>query len=102
MNSKTHECLVEALHRFECHCVPRDGRKWKMKDLQHAWTGLGTATQYKKAVDEGYFAHANKPNPYHAQWWKLTENGAQMILDWHNAGYNKDNLPVYIPPKAFK
>lgn len=103
MHSKTHELLIEALRRFECFAVPRDGRKWKLKDLQHTWTGLGTYTEYKKAIEEGYMTYANKPNPRHSQWWKLTEKGAQMLLEWHKAGYNKDNLPTYTPSaKAFR
>lgn len=84
--SKAYPLLVEALRRFECFAVRRDGKEWTMADLQSVCTGLGTATDYKPAVNQDLMKVVN-PNKRYYCWWTLTEKGAKIVLYWHEQGY---------------
>jgi hypothetical protein len=48
--------------------------------------------------------YAATPNKWHDCWWKLTPEGAKIVLAWHKAGYgcggNMYHL-VTAPPKEF-
>lgn len=51
--------------------------------LCDAWTGLGTATDYKPAINYGYMTHVfPERNKKHAEWWKLTLAGAAIVQDF--------------------
>jgi hypothetical protein len=88
LTAPQHRMLCEALRRFECFAVRRDGKKWKLADLQRAWTGLGPRSWYKSAVDGGYMRILdNGYAPRVSCWWLLTEAGAKIVLHWHKSGY---------------
>ncbi len=70
--------LGEALRRFL--------RFGNGKGITQAWTGLGSYSQYKSALDAGYMTYATKPNPGHMTWWKLSRRGALIVRRWINAG----------------
>lgn len=54
------------------------------KCITNAWTGLGSATEYKPVLDAGLMVQAHGPHPGHCIWWKLTEKGvlAMIMLGW--------------------
>jgi len=94
LGNTQHALLCEALRRFECFAVRRDGRKWTPTDLQRAWTGLGTRSEYRPAIDAGLMRGApctSPPAPGCMGWWSLTETGAQIVLAWHEAGFGCGN-----------
>ncbi len=66
-------CLKEALRRFEM--FNRD------KTLKDAWTGLGTATDYKLVVKAGLMEHVHGPNPRYLCWWRLTDAGVVRVQE---------------------
>jgi phosphoribosylaminoimidazole (AIR) synthetase len=59
-----------------------------LKDIQKAWTGHGSATEYKSAIESGFITYVHKPHPGFRQWWRLTEKGARVIQKWHREGHN--------------
>jgi hypothetical protein len=90
LGTAQHRLLCEALRRFECFAARRDGRRWTPMDLVGAWTGLGTRSEYRAAVDAGLMRGAactSPPAPRCTGWFSLTETGAQIVLAWHKAGY---------------
>ncbi len=89
MRTRVYEILCEALRRFECFAVRRDGKKWNLSDLQKAWTGLGFPSYYKPAVKGGYIhtLHDEPTVPRCMGWYLLTEKGAKVVLEWHKQGY---------------
>jgi hypothetical protein len=64
-------CLAEAKRRYLLF-HPKE-------KLEKAWTGLGTATTYKKVMIAGLMEHAHDPNPGYLCWWKLTLKGAKVV-----------------------
>ena len=86
LGTNQHRLLVEALRRFELFAVIRDGRNWTLEDLQLAWTGLGTETDYKP-VSKVFMKPATTGAPRCNLWWCLTEKGARIVLHWHEKGY---------------
>jgi hypothetical protein len=68
-------------------------RRWRQRSpgdhtggqtLTTAWTGLGSATQYKPAVNAGLMECATQLNPGYLTWWRLTEKGAAIVQKWLN------------------
>jgi hypothetical protein len=94
-----HLLLCEAFRRLECFSVRRNGCKWELKAMQDQWTGLGTKTLYKPAVDHGFMKRVS-PDRRGMAWWQLTELGAKIVLAWHNAGYgfNSNHELNFQPP----
>lgn len=88
IGSRIHLLLCEALCRFECFAVRRDQRKWTIEDLTKAWTGLGSRSKYKPAVDKGFMESTHGRNDRYDCWWNLTKAGAEIVLAWHTAGYD--------------
>lgn len=82
-----HECLVEALRRRQ-----------RFNDLKQSidaqWTGLGTASTYKQAVQGGYMVVATARNPGHNTWWQLTEKGARVVAYWLGQGYTFERIEM--------
>lgn len=76
--SNAHWLLREALRRYT--------RFGEGKPLTSAWTGLGSASQYKPAVSLGLMECATSPNPGYMTWWRLTERGAAIVQAWLDAG----------------
>lgn len=102
-----HGLLCEALRRFECFAVRRDHRQWAIEDLLRAWTGLGTAAEYRPVIDAGLMRGAACTSPPARGcpgWWSLTEAGAQIVLAWHEAGYGcGDGYELEkVPPRRSK
>jgi hypothetical protein len=91
--------LCEAFRRFECFSVRQSNCAWEIKAMQEQWTGLGTATVYKPAVDSLLMKRAS-PERRGMAWWQLTELGANIVLAWHNAGYsfNSNHELNFQPP----
>jgi hypothetical protein len=113
LGESAHDMLCEALRRFECFAVRQDRRKWTISHLMNAWTGLGSRTTYKWAIDAGLMTVAPRTtvqaNPGHTSWWSLTEEGARIVLAWHNAGfvcgkdakgYDSFELKTPLPPRV--
>lgn len=82
--------LTTRQHRLLCEALRRQTR-FNMRDrkypLAFAWLGLGTYTTYKPAIDAGLMTYVHKPNPGHAQWWKLTEAGERIVQKWLDSGF---------------
>lgn len=63
-------------------------RRWTKfnhgKTIRTAWTGLGSATDYKSAVDAGLMEPVHELRSGSTIWWKLTEKGvlAMVMLGW--------------------
>jgi hypothetical protein len=74
LGSRQWRLLREALRRYT--------RFHQGKPLTQAWTGLGSATTYKPAVDGGYMEMVHEPNPRCLCWWRLTEKGAALVQAW--------------------
>jgi hypothetical protein len=53
--------------------------RYQRLTLENAWTGLGTATDYKKAVDAGLMKTLHGPNPGYQCWFGLTAEGAKLV-----------------------
>ncbi len=68
--------LKEALRRWN---MGTKGQRTGGETLTTAWTGLGSATQYKPAVDAGLMECATQLNPGYLTWWRLTEKGAAIV-----------------------
>lgn len=77
---KNQEALLrEALRRFT--------RFHGGESLTLAWTGLGSATEYKPAVDGGYMVvTASGWNRGYDCWWRLTDKGAAIVQGWLDGG----------------
>jgi len=88
MTNETEKLLESAYANFE-KLVTRGERKWKMKDLMYAVTGTGFMTEFKTAIKEGYFTHANKPRVRRKQDWRLTEKGAEFVMQMHESKSSK-------------
>ena len=86
LNSNEHWLLCEALRRFS-----RFGHDYGNK-ITMAWTGLGSASQYRAALDAGFMTYATSPNPGFMTWWKLTRKGARIVRAWLNAGHNAETI----------
>lgn len=71
--------LREALRRWRLRPA---GEHTGGQTLTTAWTGLGSATQYKPATDAGLMECATKLNPGYLTWWRLTEAGAAIVGQW--------------------
>lgn len=94
MKTNVYKLLVEALRRFECFAVRRDGKKWTKEDLMNAWIGLGTEADYRPTVEAGLMriaVGASYPDRGCMGWWGLTERGANIIYRWHKRGFGCKN-----------
>ena len=79
--------LLEALRRYI---------NWHQGEpLTEAWTGLGSYTTYKPAVDAGLMTYATKPNPGYTTWWRLTDKGATYVQAWLDEGRTTPLSPRY-------
>ncbi len=78
LTKNQHYLLVEALRRSL--------RFHPGESLTVAWTGLGSATQYK-SVSRCFMKIATSPNPGYSTWWKLTELGAKIVQSWIDLDY---------------
>ena len=93
LTKRQHGCLVEALRRhtrFNMHDLN--------KPLTEAWTGLGSMTDYKPALDAGLMVYANSPHPGFSTWWKLTIKGALIVAYWLGQGFNFEKVENGIRP----
>lgn len=94
-----HALLVEALRRFEAFGIRREGKQWTIRDLTTTWTGLGTRTDYKPAVDAGLMKIYNESYAERVDcWWLLTEEGAKIVLSWHMDGFGLEPNQYTIAP----
>ena len=89
-------CLVEALRRHSRFFTNPSGGP----AITSHWTGLGSATTYKQAVEAGYMTLATASNPGHDTWWRLTEKGAKVICFWLGAGYDYKKVEFDTLPPA--
>jgi hypothetical protein len=91
LRTAAYNALVEATRRysrFHFGCP-----------LTKAWTGLGSATAYREAVQAGLMEIATQPNPGYMTWWRLTERGAGIVQAWLGAGYRHDKIECgELPP----
>ena len=91
ITSNQRRLLVEALRRWD-----RFGRM-ENKPLAVAWTGLGTATDYKSVSPE-YMSSVHGHSHRHDQWWKLTEKGAAIVQFWYDMGYRHYHIEGELLP----
>jgi hypothetical protein len=85
LTGKQHWLLCEALRRYSKFSDYKDIA------LTSAWTGLGSATQYKPALDKDLMTYATTPNPGFMTWFKLTPLGAQYVQAWLDQGYTYED-----------
>ena len=98
LTKRQHRILVEALRRhtrFNMHDLN--------KPLTEAWTGLGSMTEYRPALDAGLMTCATQLHPGFSVWWKLTTRGALIVAYWLGQGFDfkkveSDNEPNLIVP----
>jgi len=88
-----HWCLVEALRRYLRfhHDCP----------ITQAWTGLGSKTQYRQALEAGLMTYATTPHPGYMTWWRLTERGAGIVMAWIGAGWTVERVERGDTPPPF-
>lgn len=95
MTKHAYGCLVEACRRyshFHLNCP-----------ITKAWTGLGTASEYRDAVKAGFMELATQANPGHLTWWRLTPLGAGIVLAWLGAGFTHEKIQNgLLPPMPFE
>jgi hypothetical protein len=92
MKSRVYRLLLEALRRY---CQFHSG-----EPLTQAWTGLGTLTEYKSVLDEGYMQPALLMGQYNAgphrprenSWFRLTEKGAEIVQSWMDQGFTHEDI----------
>ncbi len=94
LTKRKHWLLCEALRRY-CRFHLQDLRR----PLIDAWTGLGSYTQYKPALDSGLMIYATSPNPGYTTWWRLTEKGAKIVQGWLDTGFTHADIEAgRLPP----
>lgn len=85
IGNRAHWALKEALRRYT--------RFHRGEDLLTAWTGLGTKTTYKEALEKGFMAWVHgEPYPRTANWLRLTSKGARIVQRWLDQGYTHSNI----------
>lgn len=80
LRQDTYEDLVEACRRYTRFHVG--------ENLQRAWTGHGTRTSYKGSLRDGMMKLAHDYPPRVICWLQLTEQGAAIVQQWLDAGYD--------------
>jgi hypothetical protein len=91
MCKPVHDVMIEALRRYDALVIRSSDNNlgWNIEDIQKAWTGLGYTTEYREAVKAGLMRPIHEtPPPKINGWWGLTEEGAKIILAWHEQGHN--------------
>jgi hypothetical protein len=84
ITTRQYRLLLEALRRFT--------RFAEGRSLTVAWTGLGSASAYKPALDGGLMTYATEPNPGYSTWFRLTEAGAAIVGKWLDAGFTHRHI----------
>lgn len=74
-----------------CEALRRYTRFHSDEELTKAWTGLGTATEYKRVADKGLMEPVFD-NPRHMVWWKLTPKGAEIVQKWLDKGITYSDI----------
>jgi hypothetical protein len=82
MSIKVERLMNEAIRRY---CLFHAG-----EPLRNAWIGLGTATEYKPAIDEGLMIFHDGVKPYKRcmGWLILTDKGTTLFLQMIAAHMN--------------
>lgn len=99
LNKGSYYCLVEALHRRTRFFHDPSGGP----GLTQQWTGLGSTSDYKRAVADGFMEQATVCPPRTKTWWRLTERGALIVAYWMGCGFTHEEIeceelpPRYIP-----
>lgn len=76
--------LIEATRRYT--------RFHQGEDLNRAWCGLGTASQYKTALEAGLMEFA-KPTPKGTRGWLLlTDAGVEIVKTWIDMGLTHEEI----------
>ena len=91
VTKRQHMLLNEAARRWLMG-MPVKGRDYTGKSLIEAWTGLGSATDYKPVLDAGLMVYVSGPNRGFMAWFKLTEAGAEyvrILLDLEELGWRE-------------
>ena len=94
LSTNQHYLLCEALRRYT---------RFNLLDLKYpldkAWTGLGSYTTYKPALNANLMTYIHEPNPRCIQWWKLTEKGAAIVQNWLDEGFDYHDIEANnLPP----
>ena len=85
--TRAHILLLEAARRW----LTADDME-RNKGLRHAWTGLGSATNYAAATRAGLMEVATRPNPGYSTWWRLTDAGAAIVQRWLDSGLCREHF----------
>lgn len=89
LRKQEHWVLIEALRRRLRFAGDGPGPS----PITKQWTGLGSPTQYKQAVEGGYMQATPTPNfARHIGWWRLTDKGARIIAYWIGQGWTLARL----------
>lgn len=85
MRPRLYDLLTEALRRY--------ARFHKGESLTEAWTGLGSARDYRNALQGGYMEWINGVgNPGYTYWLRLTEKGAKIVQAWLDKGFDYQDI----------
>ena len=103
LRKQEYYCLVEALRRRSRFHMAGPGDTHTA--ITNQWTGLGSATTYKQAVQAGYMESIPKheKNPGYHCWWRLTPKGALVVAYWIGLGFSHERIereelpPMQIP-----
>jgi hypothetical protein len=94
LKKNEYRALVEALRRW-CSFEHTGGNT-----LETAWTGLGTKTNYKDAIEAGLMAFAHPYSKGCMGWLVLTPLGAKIIQKWLDLGFKAEDYEVKTPPPS--
>lgn len=101
LKAREYRLMQEALRRYTM-----GGRIEQLGGdaLTEAWTGLGTAAEYRPAVEAGLMeivpGHGGPPAPRVLGWWRLTSKGAKIVQAWLDAGWRSEDYETPCPPSA--
>ena len=85
-------------HRKLCEALRRYTRFGEGKPLTEAWTGLGSATDYRPG--DGLMEIATSSNPGYSTWWRLTPKGAALVQTWLDRGFTYIDIEAKRLPLA--
>lgn len=92
--------LCEAMRRFDTYHDQQYGKTWTFRNLTQLDTGLGFPSAYDQAVWLGLMQPANAiRESRRANWYRLTEVGARIVMYWFYAGYGQRPRDYEKPPK---
>lgn len=93
LRETTYHLLVEAFYNVE-DSVDVGDLDWTFDSIVYQCVLLSPGVQAQPAFNDGMLMPEDGGR--NDKWWALTRLGAQILLRWHNLGYNKQSeLPPW-------